>query len=59
MSIVKQFMAKIREINTRYAKPKVEMSPAIKLSLAGLRVYLLVLVLLLLYKFITILPAGR
>lgn len=59
MSIVKQFTAKIREINTRYAKPKVEMSPAIKFSLAGLRIYLLVLVVLLLYKFITILPTGR
>jgi hypothetical protein len=59
MSIVKQFTAKIREINTRYAKPKVEMSPAIKLSLAGLRVYLLVLVLLLLYKFITVLQVAR
>ena len=59
MRIIRQFAAKIREINARYAKPKVEMSPAIKLSLTGLRIYLLVLVVLLLYKFITVIPAGK
>ena len=59
MRMVKPFIAKIREINERYAKPKVEMSPMIKLSLTGLRIYLLVLVMLLLYKFVTIIPAGK
>jgi hypothetical protein len=56
---MKQFSEKIREINTRYAKPKVEMSPLIKFSLTGLRLYLFVLVVLLLYKFITLIPAGK
>ncbi|NTU59008.1 MAG: hypothetical protein HGB00_08865 [Chlorobiaceae bacterium] len=59
MRIFTQFSEKIREINARYAKPKVEMSPAIKFSLTGLRIYLLVLVVLLLYKFITLIPAGN
>lgn len=59
MKIVKQFVLKIREINERYANPKVEMSPLIKLSLTGLRIYLLVLVVLLLYKFVTVLPVGK
>jgi hypothetical protein len=59
MRIIRQFSEKIREINTRYAKPKVEMSPAIKFSLTGLRLYLFVLVVLLLYKFITLIPAGK
>jgi len=59
MRIMKQFSEKIREINTRYAKPKVEMSPLIKFSLTGLRLYLFVLVVLLLYKFITLIPAGK
>ncbi|HWQ26098.1 MAG TPA: hypothetical protein VN367_04860 [Chlorobaculum sp.] len=59
MRIFRQFSEKIREINTRYAKPKVEMSPLIKFSLTGLRLYLFVLVALLLYKFITLIPAGK
>jgi hypothetical protein len=59
MTPVRKIVAKIREINTRYAKPKVEMSRAIKLSLTGLRIYLLVLVILLLYKFITIIPLSH
>ncbi|HWR02205.1 MAG TPA: hypothetical protein VN371_10115 [Chlorobaculum sp.] len=59
MRIIKQFSEKIREINTRYAKPKVEMSPVIKFSLTGLRLYLFVLVVLLLYKFVTLIPAGK
>jgi hypothetical protein len=56
---MKQFSEKIREINARYAKPKVEMSPVIKFSLTGLRIYLFVLVALLLYKFVTLIPAGK
>jgi hypothetical protein len=59
MKVISQFVDKIREINARYAKPKVEMSPAIKFSLTGLRIYLLVLVVLLLYKFITVLQLGK
>ncbi len=59
MKVIRQFIDKIREINARYEKPKVEMSPLIKFSLTGLRIYLLVLVVLLLYKFITVLQAGK
>lgn len=44
---------KIIEINEKYANPKIEMSPAVKISLVALRFYLLLLVALLLYKFIT------
>ena len=46
---------KIREINKKYAKPNVEMSKWVKGSLLFLRVYLVLLVGLLLYKFITLL----
>ena len=59
MKIIEQFAHKIREINQRYAKPKVEMSRGVKASLTGLRIYLFVLVILLLYKFITSMPAGN
>ncbi len=45
---------KVRAINRRYSKPRLAMSPAVKISLLCLRVYLLVLVGLLGYKFFTI-----
>lgn len=47
--------AKIREINRKYAKPNVEMSGWVKISLLFLRFYLIFLVCLLLYKFTTLL----
>jgi len=47
--------AKIREINKKYAKPNVEMSKWVKGPLLFLRLYLVLLVGLLLYKFITLL----
>lgn len=53
-SITKQ-MEKIREINRRYATPRISMSTAVRISLLTLRVYLFVLVGLLAYKFITVL----
>ena len=53
--IFKNFAQKIREINQRYSKPHIEMSLGVKIALLSLRVYLLVLVCLLVYKFITLL----
>ncbi|HIJ37669.1 MAG TPA: hypothetical protein HPP80_02120 [Rhodospirillaceae bacterium] len=48
---------KIRKINQRYAHPRLAMSPAVRLSLLALRLYLLLLVGLLGYKFlITVMP---
>ena len=47
--------AKIREINEKYATPNIEMSRWVKLSLLSLRFYLIFLVGLLIYKFITLL----
>ncbi len=59
MTLIRNFFshnyAKIREINSRYAKPNVEMSPPVKFSLLFLRLYLIFLVILLVYKFITLL----
>ncbi len=46
--------AKVREINAKYATPNVEMSKWVKFSLLMLRFYLIFLVGLLLYKFITV-----
>jgi len=46
--------AKIRGINEKYATPNIEMSKWVKFSLLSLRLYLIFLVVLLLYKFITL-----
>ena len=46
---------KIHEINRRYATPRIKMSTAVRASLLTLRIYLIVLVGLLVYKFITVL----
>lgn len=46
---------KIYEINRRYATPRIKMSVAVRASLLTLRIYLIVLVGLLAYKFITVL----
>ncbi len=54
-STLHRFTAKIREINHRYSKPHIEMSPAVKISLLALRIYLFVLVGLILYKFVLML----
>ena len=45
---------KISEINEKYQTPKLKMTKLVKISLLFLRIYLLFLVLLLIYKFITI-----
>jgi hypothetical protein len=45
---------KFRSINARYATPRIAMSPAVRVSLFVLRVYLVMLVVLLVYKFATL-----
>ncbi len=47
--------AKVREINKKYETPSIEMSKWVKLSLLLLRLYLLTLIGLSVYKFITLL----
>ncbi len=45
---------KFRSINARYATPRIAMSPAVRVSLFVLRLYLVMLVVLLVYKFATL-----
>ena len=54
MRMLKQFINKIRELTQRAAKPTIEMSKGVSFSLAVLRIYLFLLVLLMIYKFITV-----
>jgi len=48
-------LLKIAEINRRYSRPRIEMSMAVKAGLTFLRVYLVVLACLMVYKFIVLL----
>ena len=53
-SMISENVAKVRAINARYRTPRLTMSPAVRWSLLALRIYLLVLVGLLGYKFLTL-----
>ena len=53
LKTLRDFRAKIAEINGRYREPRIGMSLPVRASLLALRVYLVVLVGLLLYKFVT------
>ncbi len=50
----KTSLGKFAEINRRYAHPKIQMTPAVKLALVALRIYLIVLLALLVVKFVTL-----
>ena len=52
---LKRLFHKIGEINHRYREPRIEMSTGVKASLLFLRIYLLFLVCLMVYKFILLL----
>jgi hypothetical protein len=51
---LKGWIAKIREINSKYSQPRVKMTPLVKASLLILRLYLIMLVIILVYKFYTV-----
>ncbi len=57
-SFIIAFIGKIREINRKYEKPKITMSRGVALALLGLRIYLILLVALLVYKFWTIIQGS-
>ena len=45
---------RVQEINKKYSKPRITMTPTVKVALLVLRIYLIVIMGLLLYKFITL-----
>jgi len=49
--MVRGLVSGVRAVNRRYANPGIEMTPFVRLALVTLRVYLLVLIGLLVYKF--------
>ena len=58
MSKLRNLFAKFSDINSRYREPRIEMSRAVRSSLLLLRVYLLALVALIIYKFVLIVTQG-
>ncbi len=56
-NFIQKHFRKIHEINEKYAHPRLVMSGPVKFCLLLLRCYLVLLVGLLLYKFITVLTA--
>lgn len=50
----KTFIENIREINAKYRTPRIQMTPMVNVSLFALRLYLLAMLLILVYKFITL-----
>ncbi len=55
MNPLRRAAAKIREINSRYKVPRIKLSRTARLALLALRIYLIVLVILLAYRFVTLL----
>jgi hypothetical protein len=51
--LIHRAINKVREINERYRTPKIKMSRGVKIALVFLRLYLLFLVVILIYKFVT------
>jgi len=54
-SVFQGWTNKILEINKKYEKPRIKMSRGVRIALLFLRIYLILLVLLLGYKFWTLL----
>jgi ribosomal protein S30 len=54
-SVLRAWTEKITAINKKYETPRIRMSRSVKIALLFLRIYLILLVLLLCYKFYTLL----
>lgn len=53
-AILKSLIAQVRHVNRRYAKAEIQMTPLVKFCLLALRVYLVLLVALMIYKFVVV-----
>ncbi len=54
-NFIRNTVGEVKAINTKYKKPHTKMTKGVRFSLIMLRVYLIVLVMILFYKFITLL----
>jgi hypothetical protein len=55
LEFFKNTASTVRSINQKYSKPQIKMTPWVKFSLLSLRLYLIFLVGILVYRFITML----
>ncbi len=51
---IREFFVAVHEINEKYKHPRIKMTRMVSISLLMLRLYLIGMLLLLLYKFITL-----
>jgi hypothetical protein len=54
LGFFKEFFQALREINAKYKTPRIKMTPMVSFWLLMLRLYLIGMVLLLFYKFYTL-----
>jgi hypothetical protein len=54
MNRIKGWTAKVKEINEKYSQPRLKMTPLVKAMLLILRIYLIMLVVILVYRFYTV-----
>jgi hypothetical protein len=52
--LVREWRDTVNEINKKYSKPRLKMTPLVSASLLALRLYLIMLVIILIYKFYTL-----
>ena len=52
-SVLKRWRKAVYNINKKYSKPRLQMTPLVRFSLLALRLYLIMLVIVLSYKFYT------
>lgn len=50
-NIIQGWISKVKEINHKYSQPRLQMTPLVRASLLALRIYLIMLVIILVYKF--------
>lgn len=55
---INEFIGAIREINEKYKHPRIKMTPMVNFWLLMLRLYLIGMLLLLAYKFISTIRGG-
>lgn len=53
-NMMNRIIGSVKDINQKYHQPRVQITPGVKFALLALRLYLLAMVILLLYKFITL-----
>jgi hypothetical protein len=49
-----KYFSRFIEINKKYAKPQIKITRMVRIALLGLRIYLIILVLVLAFKFYTL-----